>query len=272
MKNIAFFVFSREELRGGGRGGRMGERGEKEMKGAITGVLAAGLAAVAAGGEGRDAFRAPDGREVEIECIKHACVRIRFGETEIHVDPVGTAVEPATDYARFPKADLILVTHGHFDHLDAGAVEALRGERTELVGNETVVSELGWGKALSNGDRFTAKCGVEVEAVPAYNTTPGHLQFHPKGRDNGYVLGLGGLRVYVAGDTEDIPEMGALGEIDIAFLPCNQPYTMTLEQAASAARRIGPKVLFPYHCGGTPVERLAEMLKGTGIEIRVRVR
>ena len=240
------------------------------MKSAMTGVLAAGLAAVAAGGEWRDVFTAPDGREVEIECIKHACVRIRWGEKEIQVDPVGTAVEPATDYAGFPKADLVLVTHGHFDHLDASAVEALKGEGTELVGSKEVVSALGWGKALGNGERFAAKCGAEVEAVAAYNTTPGHLQFHPKGRDNGYVLDLGGLRVYVAGDTEDIPEMDALEGIAIAFLPCNQPYTMTLEQAASAARRIAPKVLFPYHCGGTPVERLPEMLAGTGMDVRVR--
>ena len=112
--------------------------------------------------------------------------------------------------------------------------------------------------------------GIKLDAVPAYNTTPGHTQFHPKGRDNGYVLTMGGLRIYIAGDTEDIPEMADLKDIDVAFLPCNQPYTMTPEQVAKAARAIKPKVLFPYHYSQTPIKQVADLLTGSGIDVRIR--
>ena len=111
---------------------------------------------------------------------------------------------------------------------------------------------------------------IEVEAVPAYNITEGHTQFHPKGRDNGYILTIDGLRSYIAGDTEDIPEMADVKDIDIAFLPCNQPYTMTTEQLVRAAKIIKPRVLFPYHYGQTDVSKLPEQLKAEGIDVRIR--
>ena len=111
---------------------------------------------------------------------------------------------------------------------------------------------------------------VEVEAVPAYNTTEGRTQFHPKGRDNGYILTLDGLRIYIAGDTEDIPEMQDIKDIDIAFLPCNQPYTMKPEQLVKAAKTVKPKVLFPYHYGQTDLSSIPEQLKGEGIDVRIR--
>ena len=111
---------------------------------------------------------------------------------------------------------------------------------------------------------------IALEAVPAYNTTEGHLQFHPKGRDNGYILTLDGLRIYIAGDTEDIPEMSDIKDIDIAFLPCNQPYTMTPEQLVRAAKVIKPKVLFPYHYGNTDVSTIPAKLEGEGIDVRIR--
>ena len=122
----------------------------------------------------------------------------------------------------------------------------------------------------SNGDKLQIADDVTVEAVPAYNTTEGHLQFHPKGRDNGYILTLDGLRVYIAGDTEDIPEMETIKDIDIAFLPCNQPYTMTPEQLVRAAKVIKPKVLFPYHYGQTDVTTIPSQLQGEGIDVRIR--
>ena len=129
---------------------------------------------------------------------------------------------------------------------------------------------LGSGKALKNGDKVKVANDITIEAVPAYNTTPGREQFHPKGRDNGYILTLDGMRIYIAGDTEDIPEMTNIKDIDIAFLPCNQPYTMTIEQAANAAKIIKPKVLFPYHYNDTPVNKLFPLLAKEGIKVLIR--
>jgi L-ascorbate metabolism protein UlaG (beta-lactamase superfamily) len=123
---------------------------------------------------------------------------------------------------------------------------------------------------MKNGDSQQIAEGFSVDAVPAYNNTEGHLQFHPKGRDNGYILTLDGLRIYIAGDTEDIPEMADLKDIDIAFLPCNQPYTMTVDQLVKAARTISPKVLFPYHYSQTPISQVVMKLAGSGIDVRIR--
>lgn len=124
---------------------------------------------------------------------------------------------------------------------------------------------------MKNGDKRQLTPYLFIEAVPAYNTTPGRDKFHPKGRDNGYVLTLGGTRIYIAGDTEDIPEMKNLEAIDIAFLPVNQPYTMTVSQAVKAAERINPKILYPYHYGETPVRELQDQLKNqSSIEVRIR--
>jgi L-ascorbate metabolism protein UlaG (beta-lactamase superfamily) len=230
------------------------------------GLLA--LTATGAAGEGaRDEFTAPNGKTVAFTCIKHGSLRIEYDGLEIQVDPVGKGVAPETDYGTFPKADLILVTHEHFDHFDREAIGALRKEGTEAFANAAVRDQLGWGTALANGDRVRWRGDAEIAAVPAHNTTPGREKFHPKGRDNGYVLTLGGFRVYVAGDTEAVPELGG---VDAAFLPCNQPYTMTPEQAAEAARKVGAKVLFPYHFGETRVERVAELLAGSGIDVRIR--
>jgi L-ascorbate metabolism protein UlaG (beta-lactamase superfamily) len=123
---------------------------------------------------------------------------------------------------------------------------------------------------LKNGDKVKYADDVIIEAVPAYNTTLGREQFHPKGRDNGYILTLDGLRIYIAGDTEDIPEMAELKDIDIAFLPCNQPYTMTIDQCVNAAKIIKPKILFPYHYNETPVAQITMKLARAGIEVRIR--
>ena len=213
-------------------------------------------------------FTAPDGKKVEVACLKHASVAVRYDGLEIHVDPVGKGVAPATDYREFPKADLILVTHEHFDHFDREAIAALRKEGTGIFANPAVQGMLGEGTALANGEKAEWR-GVTIEAVPAYNTSPERLRFHPKGRDNGYVVSLGGFRVYVAGDTEDVPEMAGLRGIDLAFLPCNLPYTMTPEQTVAAARSFGPKVLVPYHYGETRIGRVAELLEGSGIEVRI---
>ena len=211
-------------------------------------------------------FRTPAGSALEITLVKHASLEIRFKGLSIQVDPVAE-LGKKTDYAtEFPKADYILITHEHHDHFDRGAIDALRKESTWLVTNARCADMAGWGKALANGERLQLAFGIE--AVPAYNTTEGHLQFHPKGRDNGYVLTLDGLRIYIAGDTEDIPEMAALKDIDIAFLPCNQPYTMTVEQCVHAAQMIKPKVLIPYHFGNTDLSGLPEQLPGMDVRLR----
>ena len=234
-------------------------------------AMAASLAAAAAPeGPRPDTFKTASGREVAITAIKHASLRIRYGDLEIQVDPVGKGVKPETDYSSFPKADVILVTHEHFDHFDRDAIAALRKDGTQIVANPNVQKMLGSGVALKNGESRKLAEGVTLDAVPAYNTTPGRERFHPKGRDNGYVLTIDGLRVYVAGDTEDIPEMAALKNIDVAFMPCNQPYTMTPEQLAKAAKTVKPKVLFPYHYSQTPVKRVAELLADTQIDVRIR--
>ena len=167
-----------------------------------------------------DTFKTKEGKAVTITAIKHASLRIQYDGLEIQVDPVAKYA-PETDYSKFPKADVILVTHEHFDHFDRDTIATLRKDGTEIIANPAVQKMLGFGTALTNGESRVLAKGIKLDAVPAYNTTPGHTQFHPKGRDNGYVLTMGGLRIYIAGDTEDIPEMASLKDIDVAFLPCN---------------------------------------------------
>ena len=217
-----------------------------------------------------DEFTTKSGKKVRFTCIKHASIQINYNGLEIQVDPVGKGMKPETDYSQFPKADIILVTHEHHDHFDSDAIAQLRTASTKIYLNPAVHKMFGSGKALKNGDKVKIANDITIEAVPAYNTTPGREQFHPKGRDNGYILTLDGMRIYIAGDTEDIPEMANVKNIDIAFLPCNQPYTMTIEQAANAAKIIKPKVLFPYHYNATPVNKLFPLLAKEGIKVLIR--
>ena len=213
-------------------------------------------------------FRTPSGKAVDVTLIKHGSLEIRYGGISVQVDPVLGLGKP-TDYGtEFPKADVILMTHEHHDHFDREAIAALMKEDTQLVSNVNCVEALGWGTALSNGNVTVVAGDIKVEAVPAYNTTPGREQFHPKGRDNGYVLTVDGLRIYIAGDTEDIPEMSELEDIDVAFLPVNQPYTMTPEQCIAAAKVIRPKVLIPYHYGQTDVSGIPAALPDIDVRIR----
>ncbi len=187
----------------------------------------------------------------------------------IYLDPV----TEWADFSQFPKADLILLTHEHKDHKDTKALDLLCTEKTVLVGSEACSKDVEGMKIMRNGDRLTIE-GIGIEAVPAYNIvhmrSPGQ-PYHPKGSGNGYVITFGDRRVYVAGDTENIPEMKDLKGIDIAFLPMNLPYTMTPEMAADAAKSFGPKILYPYHFGTTDTSRIVELLKGDkGIEVRIR--
>ena len=216
-----------------------------------------------------DTFQTSTGKTVTITHIKHATMQIEYDGRFIYVDPV-VRLKPETNFATYPKADVLLVTHEHLDHYDALAVEQLSTSETVFCLNSATYRQLQRGAMMKNGDSLKIANDMTVWAVPAYNTTPGRQQYHPKGRDNGYVLEIDGLRIYLAGDTEDIPEMEQLKDIDIAFLPCNQPYTMTVDQLVRAAKMIKPKVLFPYHYSDTPVNQLIFKLAGTGIDLRIR--
>ena len=213
-------------------------------------------------------FYTDSGLPVDITLIKHGTLAISYKGKWIQVDPV-TEHGKHTDYpAEFPLADAILITHEHGDHLDKAAIDTLMKEDTRLVLNQKSWDKIGEGAIMENGDRGSLPGRVIIEAVPAYNTTEGREQFHPKGNGNGYVLSMDGFRIYIAGDTEVIPEMSEIQDIDVAFLPVNQPYTMTVDQCVEAAGILSPKVLIPYHFGQTDLSSLPARLPGIKVLIR----
>lgn len=197
--------------------------------------------------------------------ISHATFVLQAGPATVYVDPVGTAAQ----FAPFPPPDLILITHIHKDHLAPELVTALKTAQTTVIGPPTVIEQLGDGTVLKNGDIITA-AGLAIEAIPAYNTTAERLLYHPQGRDNGYVLSRDDVRLYISGDSEDIPAMRALKNIDIAFVCMNLPYTMTAEQAAAAVNAFKPKKVIPYHYRGmdgmTNLDTFAQRVKGVEVE------
>lgn len=215
-----------------------------------------------------DTFQTGAG-DLKITFIGHGTLMIEFKDRFIHIDPVMREA----DYKQLPVADLILVTHEHFDHLDKDAIQAIWNENTKMLYTSNCGAAVMGGDVTKNGDQVDLGW-INVEAVPAYNViherAPGK-PFHPRGVGNGYVLTCGDLRIYVAGDTENISEMKALADIDIAFLPMNLPYTMTPEMVADAARSFRPAILYPYHYGNTDPGELVELLK-TEQDIEVRVR
>lgn len=216
-----------------------------------------------------DTFKTKSGKEITFTAIKHGSIRITFDGKEIEVDPV-SKLKPVTDYTKIPKADYIFVTHEHFDHCDSVAIRQLEKPTTVIITNANCAKIIGKGQVMHNGDHLQLADDITVDAVPAYNVTPGREKFHPKGRDNGFILTLDGFRIYISGDTEDIPEIRDIKDIDVAFLSTNQPYTMTPEQTARAAKTIKPKVLFPYHYSDTDVQQVVNLLKGTSINVIIR--
>lgn len=207
--------------------------------------------------------------DLKIIFLGHGTLMFNFGGKMIHVDPYSDVA----DYTALPKADLILLTHEHRDHLDLKALNAVRTEKTVVVLTEACAQQIQGGIVMKNGDVKTVE-GLKIEAVPAYNLV--HQRdtdqpFHPKGPGNGYIITFGDKRVYVAGDTENTPEMKGLKNIDIAFLPMNLPYTMTPEMVADAAKAFKPKILYPYHFGETDTSKVVSLLKGTP-EVEVRIR
>lgn len=245
-------------------------------------VLLCGMAFAASRGaekEGLSGDRVPTSQgDLVVHPVGHASFLMQWNGKTIYVDPVGGA----TAFAGLPKPDLILFTHFHFDHFDAATLAAIlpAGVRTPIVATKGVAEKIPEAlqgqvrvKTLANGEKVQA-LGIDIEAVPAYNTTPGRDKFHPKGRDNGYVLTLEATRVYIAGDTEDTPEMRALQGIDVAFLPVNLPYTLSVEKAADAIRQFKPKIVYPCHYRGgeanTDLQQLKKLVgEQSGVEIRL---
>ncbi|MEZ5319924.1 MAG: MBL fold metallo-hydrolase [Vicinamibacterales bacterium] len=208
-----------------------------------------------------------DGGRITILPVNHASLQIAFGQAIIDVDPVAQA-----NFDGLHAPTLILVTDIHGDHLDPASVQKLGTPSTSVVAPAAAADRLPGATVIANGETKTV-AGVRIEAVPMYNLTRGPSAgqlFHDKGRGNGYVLTLGGKRIYIAGDTECTPEMKALRDIDVAFLPMNLPYTMTPAEAADCAKAFHPAIVYPYHYRGQDVNAFARALEGTGIDVRLR--
>ena len=206
---------------------------------------------------------------LDLTFLGHGTLMLTFKDTVLHVDPYGKVA----DYAALPRADLVLLTHDHADHLDQAALALVRTPVTDIVLPPVCADRVQGGLILKNGETRTVR-GITVTAVPAYNLVhrrDNGQPFHPRGAGNGYLLDFGDTRLYVAGDTENTPEMAALKDVDIAFLPMNLPYTMTPEMVADAARSLRPRLLYPYHYGDTDPQRLVELLRDQkDIEVRIR--
>ena len=212
----------------------------------------------------KDVFETSAGK-LTLYFIGHSSLMLEINKKTIYTDPVSALF----DYSKLPKADIILITHIHPDHFDINAINKITQTNTQIIVTPEVYEALKKGIVLKNGDK-TILDGIEIEAIPAYNTSPDREKFHTKGIGNGYVLNLGNKKIYIAGDTENIPEMKLLKNIDIAFLPMNLPYTMTPEMVADAAKSFNPAILYPYHYGNTNTEEIVKLLKNSGIEVRIR--
>lgn len=220
-----------------------------------------------AGGNG-DSYKTGTG-EITINPVSHASFVMTTPSMMIYNDPVGGAAL----YRDYPAPDLILITHEHGDHYNVDTLNALAGENTKLVTNPAVYGMLPdnlKAKATSIGNGEATTVGdISIDAIPAYNMTADRLQYHPQGRDNGYILTIGGRRIYIAGDTEDIPEMRMLEDIYIAFLPMNLPYTMDIAQASDAVSAFKPEYVYPYHYKGSDIDAFAKMVADSGVATEV---
>ncbi|NQU52484.1 MAG: MBL fold metallo-hydrolase [Bacteroidetes bacterium] len=216
----------------------------------------------------KDVFKTASG-ELTITFIGHGTLMMEFNGKVIHIDPVARYA----DYKTLPKADLILITHEHGDHLDANAIDLLKKESTEIVLTKICAEKYSSGKIMKNGESGIYS-GLKIEAVPAYNIKNVRSEgnpFHPKGVGNGYVIHFADKKVYVAGDTENIPEMTKLKAIEVAFLPMNLPYTMTPKMVVEASKLFNPKILYPYHFGNTNTNELVDLMKNQDkTEVRIR--
>lgn len=209
--------------------------------------------------------------DVIVSPINHATFVMSWNDKTIYLDPVGGG----TRFRSFPRPNIIFITDIHSDHLDAATLIAIEAKNADIIAPQAVFQQLASDlktktKVLANGEKIEIQ-GISVEAIPMYNTTAARLSYHTKGRGNGYVLGIGGKRIYVAGDTEDIPEMRALKDIDLAFVCMNLPFTMDINQAVGVVREFRPKVIYPFHYQGSDVAKFKQLV-GTDLGIEVRLR
>jgi L-ascorbate metabolism protein UlaG (beta-lactamase superfamily) len=219
-----------------------------------------------------DIIKTKDG-DLKIFHVGHGSLWFEFKGIVIHVDPFSRIA----DYDKFPKADLVLITHDHGDHFDPALLNSLSREGTVIVYTQKCHSKKEFKNALvmGNGEQKVIK-GIGVEAVPAYNLVHKRKNgspYHQKGEGNGYILVFSNKKVYIGGDTEYIPEMKNLKDIDVAFLPVNLPYTMTPEMACKAVSVIKPGIFYPYHFafGKSDLKGLRELFKKRpGVELRIR--
>lgn len=208
-------------------------------------------------------FKTPLG-EIQIEILGHASLIIKWNGKNIFVDPYSEVA----DYSQQPQAHLVLLTHHHYDHLDHEALKDIVNEQTVFITSKGCKEELPQANAITQGDSFNYE-GIEITAVYAYNILNKNEQgdpFHPRGEGNGYILNFNGYRVYVAGDTEHIPEMKELGVIDLAFMPKNLPYTMSDAMFVEAVKTVMPKQLFAIHYFEIDVPKLKKMMP-KGVEL-----
>ena len=243
----------------------------RAVRAVLVAALAVGGAAFSQAAELSGDRIPTDKGNLVVHPLNHATFVMGWDGKTVYVDPVGGA----SRFAGLASPDVILITDIHGDHLNAETVEAVRTERTVIIAPAALAEKLPAAaraktKVLANGKKTTV-VGIEIEAIPMYNLTAERLRFHAKGRGNGYVLTVGGKRVYISGDTEDIPEMRKLEKIDVAFVCMNLPYTMTVQQAADAVREFKPKVMYPYHHRGSDVQEFKRLVnRQPGIDVRIR--
>ena len=210
-------------------------------------LLCAGVAARA------DDTIATDNGPLIVHPIHHASLMLTWNGKHVLADPapVDNAKDPTPPYRALPAPDVIVVTHIHGDHFNVPILEAVAGAATVILAPQDVFDAMpadlkSKTKVMKNGDRLVAD-SIPVEAVAMYNTTPERMKFHPKGQGNGYIFTIGGKRIYIAGDTEEAPELTHLANIDVAFIPMNLPFTETVDAAAKWVRDFKPKIVYPYH-------------------------
>ncbi len=218
------------------------------------------------------------GGNLTIQPIHHAALMLSWNGKNVLVDPAPLTPSGGAEFSELPRPDVILITHIHPDHFNVKVLQAVAGPRTEIITPRNVYEAMpadlkARTHVLRNGAQTVAD-GIPVRAVPMYNTTAARSHFHPKGLGNGYILTIGGERIYIAGDTEEAPELAHLRNIDVAFIPMNLPYTQTVQAAAQWVRDFRPRIVYPYHYrngNGSPADvQQFKQLVGDASEVRLR--